>query len=54
MLPVRSSLIDGEATVSDDNGLAVFELLRSWATTLSAVLRVFDLLEPLGPIRELV
>jgi hypothetical protein len=29
-LPVRSCLIDGEATVSDEAGLAVFELLRSF------------------------
>jgi hypothetical protein len=27
-LPVRSCLIDGEAIVCDDNGLAVFELIR--------------------------
>jgi len=53
-LPPRSCLIDGEAIVSDDSGLAVFELLRSWPTTLSAVLCAFDLLEPLGSIRELV
>jgi bifunctional non-homologous end joining protein LigD len=44
-LPVRSCLIDGEAIVSDDSGLVVFELLRSWPTNLSAVLCAFDLLE---------
>jgi len=44
-LPVRSCLIDGEAIVSDDGGLAVFQLIRSWPTTLSAVLCAFDLLE---------
>jgi ATP-dependent DNA ligase len=38
-------LIDGEAIVSDDSGLAVFDLLRAWPTNLSAVLCVFDLLE---------
>jgi hypothetical protein len=27
-LPVRSCLIDGEAVVYDENGLAVFELIR--------------------------
>jgi hypothetical protein len=44
-LPVRSCLIDGEAIVSDDSGLAVFELIRSWPTSISAVLCAFDLLE---------
>jgi ATP-dependent DNA ligase len=44
-LPVRSCLIDGEAIVSDDSGLAVLNLLRSWPTNLSAVLCAFDLLE---------
>ena len=38
MLPVRSCLIDGEAIVSDDSGLAVFALLRSWPTNAFAVL----------------
>jgi hypothetical protein len=37
-LPVRSCLIDGEAIVSNDSGLAVLDLLRSWPTNLSAVL----------------
>jgi ATP-dependent DNA ligase len=27
-LPVRSCLIDGEAIVCDENGLAVFDLIR--------------------------
>jgi ATP-dependent DNA ligase len=44
-LPARSCLIDGEAIVSDAGGLAIFELLRSWPATLSAVLCAFDLLE---------
>ena len=44
-LPVRSCLIDGEAIVSNDSGLAVFEVLRSWPTNLSGVLCAFDLLE---------
>jgi ATP-dependent DNA ligase len=44
-LPVRSCLIDGEAIVSDETGLAVFDLIRSWPTNLAAVLCAFDLLE---------
>jgi bifunctional non-homologous end joining protein LigD len=44
-LPVRSCLIDGEAIVSDEAGLAVFELIRSWRNDHSAVLCAFDLLE---------
>jgi ATP-dependent DNA ligase len=37
-LPARSCLIDGEAIVSDEAGLAVFELLRSWRHGHAAVL----------------
>jgi bifunctional non-homologous end joining protein LigD len=37
-LPVRSCLIDGEAIVPDDDGLAVFELLRTWRHDAAAVL----------------
>jgi ATP-dependent DNA ligase len=44
-LPVRSCLIDGEAIVCDQNGLAVFELIRGYGTKGSAVLCAFDLLE---------
>jgi bifunctional non-homologous end joining protein LigD len=44
-LPARSCLIDGEAIVSDESGLAVFEPIRSWPTSISAVLCAFDLLE---------
>jgi bifunctional non-homologous end joining protein LigD len=44
-LPVRSCLIDGEAIVSDESGLAVFALLRFWPTNLAAVQCAFDLLE---------
>src|SRR5215469_14406152 len=29
-LPVRTCLIDGEAIVCDENGLAVFELIRGY------------------------
>jgi bifunctional non-homologous end joining protein LigD len=44
-LPVRSCLIDGEAIVSDENGLAVFDLIRGHGSKASAVLCAFDLLE---------
>jgi hypothetical protein len=44
-LPVRSCLIDGEAIVCDDNGLAVFELIRRQRTSATAVHCAFDLLE---------
>jgi bifunctional non-homologous end joining protein LigD len=44
-LPVRSCLIDGEAIVCDDSGLAVFELLRRYRTSATAVHCAFDLLE---------
>src|SRR5262249_31826459 len=44
-LPVRSCLIDGEAIVCDDSGLAVFELIRRHGALASAVLCAFDLLE---------
>jgi hypothetical protein len=44
-LPVRSCLIDGEAIVSDDSGLAVFELIRHQRGGPQAVLCAFDLLE---------
>jgi bifunctional non-homologous end joining protein LigD len=38
-------LIDGEAVVCDENGLAVFELIRGHGSKTSAVLCAFDLLE---------
>ena len=44
-LPVRSCLIDGEAIVCDENGLAVFDLIRGYGSKASAVLCAFDLLE---------
>ena len=44
-LPVRSCLIDGEAIVCDENGLAVFELIRRRGALASAVHCAFDLLE---------
>jgi bifunctional non-homologous end joining protein LigD len=30
LLPVQSCLIDGEAVVCDENGLAVFDLIRGY------------------------
>jgi bifunctional non-homologous end joining protein LigD len=38
-------LIDGEAIVCDENGLAVFDLIRRHGALASAVLCAFDLLE---------
>jgi bifunctional non-homologous end joining protein LigD len=44
-LPVRSCLIDGEAIVCDENGLAIFDLIRGHGALARAVHCVFDLLE---------
>ena len=44
-LPARSCLLDGEAIVTDDNGLANFELMRSRRIHATAVLCAFDLIE---------
>jgi len=44
-LPVRSCLIDGEAIVCDENGVADFELIRGHGTAANAVHCAFDLLE---------
>jgi bifunctional non-homologous end joining protein LigD len=44
-LPVHSCLIDGEAIVSDANGLAVFNLVRSYRNGSRATLCAFDLIE---------
>jgi bifunctional non-homologous end joining protein LigD len=44
-LKVRSCLIDGEAVVCDDNGLAVFERLRKVRRSPQVFLCAFDLLE---------
>ena len=44
VLPARSCLIDGEAIVTDQNGLAVFDLIRGHRPA-AAVLCAFDLLE---------
>jgi bifunctional non-homologous end joining protein LigD len=44
-LKVRSCLIDGEAVACDENGLAVFELLRQKRKGSHVFLYAFDLLE---------
>jgi len=44
-LPVRSCLIDGEAILCDENGLAVFDLIRRRGALASAVHCAFELLE---------
>jgi bifunctional non-homologous end joining protein LigD len=44
-LPGRSFLIDGEAICTNENGLAVFELVRRARNGDAAVLCAFDLLE---------
>jgi bifunctional non-homologous end joining protein LigD len=47
-LPAKSSVIDGEAIVCDDGGLAVFDLIRGHATNARAIHCAFDLLEVNG------
>jgi bifunctional non-homologous end joining protein LigD len=44
-LPGYSFLLDGEAVVTDDSGLAVFELIRRHRHGAKAVLCAFDLIE---------
>ena len=44
-LPVRSCLIDGEAIVCDETGLAIFDLIRGQRTVANAVHCAFDLIE---------
>jgi bifunctional non-homologous end joining protein LigD len=44
-LPARSCLIDGEAIVTDQKGLAVFDLIRGHRPNAAAVLCAFDLIE---------
>ncbi len=44
-LPGRSFLIDGEAIVTDDGGLAIFDLIRRARHGGDAVLCAFDLIE---------
>jgi bifunctional non-homologous end joining protein LigD len=47
-LPVKSCVIDGEAIVCNDSGLAVFNLIRGHGTNARAILCAFDLLEVNG------
>ena len=47
-LPLRSCLLDGEAIVCNENGLAVFDLIRRKRHGAEAVLCAFDLLEVNG------
>jgi ATP-dependent DNA ligase len=44
-LPAQSCFIDGEVIVVDANGLAVFDLLRSWRHNHVAILCAFDVIE---------
>ena len=44
-LPARSCLIDGEAIVCDEIGVAVFDLIRGHRTIATAIHCAFDLLE---------
>lgn len=44
-LPCRTCIINGEAIVTDDNGLAVFELVRCHRHSAAAVPVAFDLIE---------
>src|SRR5438105_15799910 len=44
-LPAHSFLIDGEAIVTNDKGLAVFELIRRARNGGEAVLCAFDFIE---------
>ena len=46
--PIRSCVVDGEAIVCNDDGLAVFDLIRGHATNARAILCAFDLLEVNG------
>jgi bifunctional non-homologous end joining protein LigD len=43
-LPARSFLIDGEAVVTDESGLAVFDLIRGRRHGRAAVMIAFDLI----------
>ena len=44
-LPVKSCVVDAEAIVCDENGLAVFDLIRGHGRNGRAILCAFDLLE---------
>jgi bifunctional non-homologous end joining protein LigD len=47
-LPVKSCVVDAEAIVCDENGLAVFGLIRGHGRNSRAILYAFDLLEMNG------
>jgi bifunctional non-homologous end joining protein LigD len=47
-LPVKSCVVDGEAIVCDENGLAIFDLIRGHGRNSRAILCAFDLLEVNG------
>ena len=56
-LPVRSCILDGKAIVCNDDGLAVFDLIRGHERNGRAILCAFDLIEVNGedlrpPIEE--
>jgi bifunctional non-homologous end joining protein LigD len=44
-LPINSCVIDGEAIVTDDKGLAVFDLIRGHRHHVGAELCAFDMIE---------
>ena len=44
-LPAKSCVVDGEAIVCDDSGLAVFDLIRGHGAKATALHVAFDLLE---------
>jgi bifunctional non-homologous end joining protein LigD len=47
-LPIKSCVVDGEAIVCDDSGLAVFDLIRGHGSNARAILCAFDLIEVNG------
>jgi bifunctional non-homologous end joining protein LigD len=47
-LPVKSCVVDGKAIVCNDDGLAVFDLIRGQGRNGRAILCAFDLLEVKG------
>jgi hypothetical protein len=44
----RSCIIDGEAVICDDKGIACFDRIRRWDSNGEAFLYAFDLIEPNG------
>jgi bifunctional non-homologous end joining protein LigD len=47
-LPIKSCVVDAEAIVCDENGMAVFDLIRGHGRNGRAILCAFDLLEVNG------